>query len=386
MAININNTNAGTFTIKPPATGGAITLTLPASAGSSGQGLSTDASGNLSFATPSLTGFTTSINSTAPNTPYFTTVIQASGGTANQDIALAQKTANSPLLMIGVPDGSTNGNARGANSVDLTGQYQRSSATNVAAGVGSILIGGNNQTVGSTGYSSVLISSNAASATNTDTFSTQTLLAAYTTTRTTSAFGSTSGLGWITMASIYNSGDGNTYNTQGTHNLITPGDRTGVVSSYAHVMGSTLINATNYGSNQSRRQLLFTRTTNATLTAMTTDNATATTANSITVNNNNTAIVMDIKLLAVQELASGVGDSAAWQINATFTKDTTAASSAINISSNSKTFASAGASTWAATVAANTTLGLPVINITGAGGVTIRWMAYVLTAEVTAYA
>ena len=143
MAVNLDNTNAGTFTLKPPATGGAISLTLPTSAGTAGQGLSTNASGILSFAAPSFTGFTTAINSASPNNTNYVTSVSASGGTTNQDLALVQKTTSSPLLMLAVPDGTTaGGNARGANSVDLV-LGTRVNANSVAGGTNSILIGGN---------------------------------------------------------------------------------------------------------------------------------------------------------------------------------------------------------------------------------------------------
>ena len=59
MAIQFDNTNTGTVTLKPPASG-SVALVLPSADGTSGQLISTDGSGNLSFITagalPSQTG------------------------------------------------------------------------------------------------------------------------------------------------------------------------------------------------------------------------------------------------------------------------------------------------------------------------------------------
>lgn len=50
MSIDINNTNAGKVTLNSPVSG-TTTITFPSTAGSSGQALTTDGAGNLSFAT-----------------------------------------------------------------------------------------------------------------------------------------------------------------------------------------------------------------------------------------------------------------------------------------------------------------------------------------------
>jgi len=50
MAIQFDNTNTGTVTLKPPASG-SVALVLPSADGTSGQVIATDGSGNLSFTT-----------------------------------------------------------------------------------------------------------------------------------------------------------------------------------------------------------------------------------------------------------------------------------------------------------------------------------------------
>jgi len=392
MPINIDNTNTGTLTFRPPATGGGITLTFPANSGSSGEGLITDASGNLSFFAPALTGFTTAIDSSFPNNVNFVTSITASGGTTNQDFALSRKTiTDSPMLMLAVPDGtSAGGDPRGANSIDLAFGAHKSNAASVAAGTNSIIIGGFNLgtaiasqnviLIGGTNIGGVVVN-------NPDTYGITVGVGVFNFQRTGQTYGATSGQGWL-LACGSTLVEGTSLPLQGRYNIVGPASGVQPTSSFSHVMSSTRINVGNFNSNAARRVLLYARTTTATTQQMTTDGVgtTGTALNSIMLNNTNTAAVLDIKVIAVQELASGGGDSASWQIQGTFYKNATAATSTINQNLNSKTFASAGASSWAAAVVADTTTGFPAINITGAAGVTIRWMAYVLMAEVTAYA
>ena len=55
MAIQFDNTNTGTVTLKPPSSG-TPSFILPSSDGSNGDILTTDGSGQLSFTTPSSGG------------------------------------------------------------------------------------------------------------------------------------------------------------------------------------------------------------------------------------------------------------------------------------------------------------------------------------------
>jgi len=388
MAVNLDNTNAGTFTLKPPATGGAISLTLPTSAGTAGQGLSTNASGILSFAAPSFTGFTTAINSASPN---YVTSVSASGGTTNQDLALVQKTTSSPLLMLAVPDGTTaGGNARGANSVDLV-LGTRVNANSVAGGTNSILIGGNGGAGAATASFNVIqigaFDNVTTPVQNPDTYGIPINLGGQNLNRTGQSYGATSDEGWFLALPGFTI-NGTAQPNQGRYNIVGPGSGVQLTSSFSHVFSSERINSTDFNSNASRRVLLMARTTNATTRQMTTDGAaaTGTALTSIMFNNANSAGVLEIKIIAVQELVSGTGDSACWQIQGTFYKNATAGTSTINENLNNKTFSSGGASAWTASLVADTATGFPAVNVTGAAAVTIRWMAYVLMAEVTAYA
>lgn len=79
MSINFDNTPAGTIILKP-ASSGNYSLTFPISAGSSGQVLTTDGSGNLSFTTITISGGTaqSAANYTSPWAWDSTGLIQTS--------------------------------------------------------------------------------------------------------------------------------------------------------------------------------------------------------------------------------------------------------------------------------------------------------------------
>jgi len=65
MSINIDNTNTGKVTLKSPVSG-VTDIIFPSTAGTSGQVLTTDGAGNLSFTTPSGGGGATSYTASVP--------------------------------------------------------------------------------------------------------------------------------------------------------------------------------------------------------------------------------------------------------------------------------------------------------------------------------
>ena len=134
--------------------GGAWTLTLPSTAGSSGQVMQTNGSGVLTWATPStgLVNFTESVNTAAPNATVPVVQLLATNAATNVDVALTPKGTGSFASQ--TADGTAaGGNKRGSNSVDL--QTVRSSATQVASGTQSFIGSGSGNTA-SGGNSAVL--------------------------------------------------------------------------------------------------------------------------------------------------------------------------------------------------------------------------------------
>lgn len=105
-----------------------------------------------------LTYFTEAQNSAAPNATVKVDSITATASTTNADVAIVPK--GTGAFTLAVPDNTTvGGNKRGTNAVDL--QSIRSSNTQVASGVSSFLAGNGNTASGS--YSSAIGYLNASS-------------------------------------------------------------------------------------------------------------------------------------------------------------------------------------------------------------------------------
>lgn len=140
MPVQLQNNSTLAVTLKGPSSG-SFSLTLPSSLGTNGQALITDGSGALSFATPavSFSGLTFSSSSS----PQATSNIVASGGTTDQGLAIFPK--GSGGIMMNVPNSAASGgNVRGLSSIDF--QCSRTSASNVASGSYSVILGGTNNT------------------------------------------------------------------------------------------------------------------------------------------------------------------------------------------------------------------------------------------------
>ncbi len=122
-----------------------ITYTLPTTAPTAGQVLSSDASGNMSWTTAGggLTNFTESVNTSAPNTTVPVVRLLATNAATNVDVALSPK--GTGALTAHVADNTaTGGNKRGAGAVDW--QTVRTGNTQVASGTNSVIVGGQNNT------------------------------------------------------------------------------------------------------------------------------------------------------------------------------------------------------------------------------------------------
>ncbi|MBK7986736.1 MAG: hypothetical protein IPK11_07440 [Ignavibacteria bacterium] len=132
-----------------------IVYTLPTSAGSNGQVLTTNGSGVLSWTTASggggLTYFTESRTTSSPNATIPVHQLAATGTEADIDLAITPK--GEGALVADIPDGTAaGGNKRGKYAVDL--QMSRFSASRVASGIYSVVSGGADNTA--SGSSSVV--------------------------------------------------------------------------------------------------------------------------------------------------------------------------------------------------------------------------------------
>jgi hypothetical protein len=136
MSIQLDNTDVGVFSLITPASN-SQTWTFPISNGTTGQALQTDASGNLSWVTPSLltlSGFTLTSNTTGTNATVNTSAIAATAGSINMHFALVAgtTTGNGPIYNSQAAVGA--GNTRGNGAIDLQFAGDRVAATQVCSG------------------------------------------------------------------------------------------------------------------------------------------------------------------------------------------------------------------------------------------------------------
>ena len=128
---------------KAGAQGADIVYTLPTSAGSNGQVLTTNGSGVLSWGIVGFQYFTENRNAIAPNTSRPVHQLIVSGDESDIDLALSPKGGGALAASVanGIPSG---GNKRGAGAVDW--QTRRNAAEFVASGIGAVLGGGTDNT------------------------------------------------------------------------------------------------------------------------------------------------------------------------------------------------------------------------------------------------
>lgn len=134
--IQLDNTDPGVFSLITPASN-SQTWTFPIANGTTGQALQTDASGNLSWVTPSpltLFGFTLTSNTTGTNATVNTSAIAASGGSLNMHLALVAGTTlgNGPIYNSQAAVGA--GNTRGNGAIDLQFAGDRLLSSQVCSG------------------------------------------------------------------------------------------------------------------------------------------------------------------------------------------------------------------------------------------------------------
>jgi hypothetical protein len=239
------------------------------------------------------------------------------------------------------------GNVRGDNAVDF--QQVRSGATSVASGVRSVVVGG------SANAATALETSVLGGAGNVATVQWATSLGTFCTASGTAAFAA-----------------GNV-NTASALTAFVPGGNRGLadlVGMLSHASGSFAL----VGDAQYSRLVLRQQTTDATPTLLTADGGAGGATTRVTVPNN-TGFRFTVMIMA-RDVAST--DARWWEFRGGILKDTTALSTALIGSNVGDTgFNSPGSQTWVATATADTTNGALAITVTGALGVTIRWVATV---------
>jgi hypothetical protein len=286
-----------------------------------------------------------------------------SGGDANIDAVIGQPKGTGALLAQFPDNAVAGGNARGANAVDL--QTTRSAATQVASGQNAAVCGGNGNTA--SGVESVVGGGNGNTA---------------------------SGARANVAGGMQNTADG--------LQSWVPG---GLQASARGHHGRGAWSAGRFGSSGSDAQagefVLRASATDATPTRLTSNGAAPSASNTVNLPNNGT---YRLKLLVVAQQTGGgagsAGDCASWECDVLIKRGANAAATALvggRSFNNTPAIAAitagtpfgpgmrdAAAAGWTLTLAADTTNGGLAVTGTGEANKTIRWVARVMSVEVTA--
>jgi hypothetical protein len=401
--------------------------TLPSADGTSGQVLSTDGSGVLSWATAGggggLTHFVESESTAAPNATVPVDALTATDASyTNIDVALVAKGTGATLAH--VPDSTaTGGNKRGGYATDW--QKIRTTAAQVASGNYSTIAGGQRNTA-SGGYGTVAGGyTNQASGTYGTVAGGDTNIASssYSTvgggasnraqtnthaavcgglSNTASGQYSFIGGGQSNTASGLRSGvlsgTGNT--ASGTESVVCGGESNVANAANSYVAGGRYGTArsiigyhvfpaiddalTQYGTAnglaQSGLLLIGRQTTDATATVLTSNSSAASTTNQVILPNNSAYSFSGEVIAGV----TAAGDTARWTIDGAIKRGANAASTTmVGTPTVTMTHFDVGAATWSVAVTADTTNGGIKVEVTGAAATTIRWVCKINTTEMT---
>ena len=303
-----------------------------------------------------LTNWTEAVSTSAPNATVPVVSFTATNAATDVDAVIAPKGTGASLAQ--VPDGTAaGGNKRGVNATDW--QTVRLAGTMVASGQAATVVGGDGNTA-SGQYSVAGGQYNVASST---------YAVAFGGGNTASSFGSG------VLSGHMNTADGNSSCVVGGYKATARG----IAGAIVEGPGSEPVSST-VGSAQMRRLVLGRQTTNATPTTLASNSSAAGTTNQLVLPNNSAFYFQG----AVVANVTGGGNTKGWTIEGVIKRGANAASTALvgsaTVTSN---YADAGAAAWSVAVTADTTNGCLKIEVTGAAGTTIRWVASLRSTEVT---
>lgn len=328
----------------------------------------------LSASGGGLTGFTSSLETAAPNNLVNVSRMLASGGTTDQDFSSEPKGAGANTSQT-ADSGTTGGNKRGVRATDW--QKLRGAATNVASGAYSVLGGGRSNTA-SNNYSAVaggidnLCSGEYGSigGGSANTCSGQYAhVGGGSACQATAQYSSTvGGNGNISSAVGASIGGGASNAANGQYSWIPGGNNATARSIYGVGARASGVFAAQ-GDSQSRCGTLRCSTTNATQTTLATDGGAASTSNQFVLPNTSAFIVK----ATVVSRENATGDSRSWEVTAHIKRGANAAATAMVAAATVTSIANdAGAAAWALAVDADTTNGCLRIRFTGEAAKTIR--------------
>ena len=348
--------------------------------------------GDGTFATPAaggLTNFTEAANSSAPNATIPVNSLTATGAATNIDAAIVAKGTGAILAQI--PDNTTTGgNKRGNNAVDL--QMVRNAASRVASGTNSVILGGQSNTASNTnaiaGGNSSTASGNQSLALINGTASNTSAIAIGSNVTASGANSVSIGsdnnvassdyavaLGYNHTASGQGSfcvGMGNIANGSRSTALGNNSHTFGIFGRFAYASGQE----STYGDSQTSKFVLHERTTNDTATTLTTNSSAAAATNQVILSNQS-AYGFTGTIVGKQ---SGSTNAAMWKVEGLIARGANAASTVLTTST--VTLVSNAPAWGTPTLAADTTNGGLIVQVTGAAATNIQWTAVIETTEV----
>lgn len=383
----------------------ALTLTTT---GTSGAATLVGSTLNIpNYASGGLTYFTEAQSTAAPNATVNVDSLTAVASTANADFVIRPK--GSGAILVQIPDGTaTGGNKRGANAIDL--QRTRNVASQVASGPGSILIGDYSTSSGTTSisigsqnisngtYTIAIGSGNTAS-------NNQSTCVGYSNSVTGANWGHCFGQS-NTVGGTYGTAVGYSNNTGGSSSISCgAGNVTGLdysrgncstlgANNRAEESNSTAIGVyagtfgvqgrqaysngrfSTTGDSQKGLFVLRIATTNNTATTLTTNSGAASTNNQVILSNQS-AYRFKGTIIGKQSASTNV---CAWDVDGLIVRGANAAATTlvvgnVNLVSNTPS--------WGTPIlAADTTNGGLIVQVTGLAATNIQWTAVIETTEV----
>ena len=277
-----------------------------------------------------------------------------------------QSVTASGSLALQVADGTiVGGNRRGAGAIDF--QTTRSAATQVASGVGSLVVGARNVVSGA--YSSAIGDQNTVSASNS-------LAVGFNQFCNGSAYNYAFGFQCIANSTYsFAVGANSVANAQASVAL---GD-SATARSIAGTMQFSGSARAAAGDRQTRRLIQTAVTTNATATVLTTTGGAEATNNTWVIPNNHGGVFTG--WILARNTANN--DQRAWRFEGMVTRDGTAASVALlgAVTPAAVGTADAGLSACVLAVGVNTTNGSMIVTATGIAATTIHWVGWIDCAE-----
>jgi hypothetical protein len=325
-------------------------------------------------------------NTSSPNDTVNVASLTSAVATTNGDIAISPKGTGAVLAE--VPDGlAAGGNKRGGYAVDL--QRNRSNAADVASGLYSVIAGGNSNRASGL-YAAVLGGdNNDATGNNAIVVGGAENTASATRTGIVSGGSNTASADYAFIGGGFQNTASSTYTTvAGGRNNLASGDYAfvsggrygttrGIVGFHAFPACNVPI-ASSAGASQVGMLVLAKQTNDATPTVLCSNASAASATNQFAIANNSAAMLF-IDLVAWDQTDYLTMNG----INTLLVRGANAASTVLKSPGYLNFEKSSGASTWTVALAADTTNGCLSITVTGQASKTIRWVARIMSTEVT---